>query len=305
MAIKRDVKVVIANDISRVEEMIYVFQHDRDIDLYFDIIENKFSFTGTQSESIIARSEDIMYAGLTVKKPSGEGFFRPVLPIQENRVLFHLEHSHTDDFNEIGTYELQIHLYDKFDNRVSIPPFSLEVKPLVVDNIAEIGSSKDAVVDYAVVDKSVVAKDEKVLFTIEHNGDTPYIKTVWKAGDIITEAKINNMEQGIENVSKALENLEIPSVEGLATEEYVNEQISNIDMSEFAKTDDVDSKIEEVQAKIDEIEIPSIEGLASEDFVTEKITEATDGLASENYVDEKIADIDFPETDLSNYPTRD
>ena len=305
MAIKRDVKVVIANDISRVEEMIYVFQHDRGIDLYFDIIENKFSFTGTQSESIIARSEDIMYAGLTVKKPSGEGFFRPVLPIQENRVLFHLEHSHTDDFNEIGTYELQIHLYDKFDNRVSIPPFSLEVKPLVVDNIAEIGSSKDAVVDYAVVDKSVVAKDEKVLFTIEHNGDTPYIKTVWKAGDIITEAKINNMEQGIENVSKALENLEIPSVEGLATEEYVNEQISNIDMSEFAKTDDVDSKIEEVQAKIDEIEIPSIEGLASEDFVTEKITEATDGLASENYVDEKIADIDFPETDLSNYPTRD
>ena len=111
MAIKRDVKVVIANDISRVEEMIYVFQHDRGIDLYFDIIENKFSFTGTQSESIIARSEDIMYAGLTVKKPSGEGFFRPVLPIQENRVLFHLEHSHTDvhmSFKYIYTINLII-----------------------------------------------------------------------------------------------------------------------------------------------------------------------------------------------------
>lgn len=232
MAIKRDVKVVIANDTSKLEELIYVYQNDRGIDLYFNIIENKFAFTGMQSENIIAKNDEIMYAGLTVRRPDGTGFFRPVLPIEENIVVFRIEHEHTNDFEEVGIYELQIHLYDKFDNRVSLPQFQLEVKPLIVDGIDEIvaNANTDAVVGYGIVGKSTIAED-KVLFTIEYNADTPYIRTEWKTGDIITEAKINNIELGIENLSKALQNLEIPSIEGLATEEYVDEAIKTISLT--------------------------------------------------------------------------
>ena len=102
MAIKRDVKVVIASEISKLEETIYVYQNDRGIDLCFDILQNKFAFTGTQSENIV-RANEIMYAGITIRKPSGEGIFRRVLPIEENKVIFRIEHEHTDEFSEIGT----------------------------------------------------------------------------------------------------------------------------------------------------------------------------------------------------------
>ena len=264
MAIKRNVKVVITNDVSKLSEAIYVYQNDRGIDLTFDIVENKFTFTGNQSENII-RANEIMYAGLTVKKPDSSGFFRRVLPIEENKVIFRIEREHTDDFAEIGTYQLQIHLYDKFDNRVSIPPFSLEVKPLVADGVAEI-TDAEATVDYGIVDVSVVGSD-KELFVIEYKNGEPYIRTEWKAGDVITASKINNMEAGIERASQALENLEIPSVEGLASEQFVTEAIAEANNT-------------------------------SKEYTDEKLIE------SKSYTDEAISNIEFPETDLSNYPTK-
>ena len=312
MAIKRDVKVVIVNEESKLQEHIYVYQNDRGIDLYFDIVENKFTFTGTQSENIISRNAEIMYAGLTVRKPDGTGFFRPILPIEENRVIFRIEHEHTNDFEEIGMYELQIHLYDKFDNRVSLPPFKLEVKPLVVDNVMEL--SKDATIDYAVIGKSVVAED--VLFVIEQRDTGAYIRTEWKAGDVITESKINNIERGIERVSTTLESLEIPSLDGLATEEFVRGQIadiqipdleglatedfvqqaiSNIDLSEFAKAEEVNAKIEEARTNLQsQIDTTNTELEAIKENVGNIEIPSIEGLATEQYVQDEIAKIDVP-----------
>lgn len=69
----------------------------------------------------------------------------------------------------------------------------------------------------------------------------------------------------------------IPSIEGLATEQFVLDEIAkvqvgdDVDLSGYAKLTDLDSKA-------DKSEIPSI-----------------DGLASEEYVDEKIAEIEIPE----------
>lgn len=228
MAIKRDVKVVIANELSKIDDSIYVYQHDRGIDLYFDIQEHKFSFTGTQASSLVRKTE-AMYAGITVKKPDGTGFFRPVLPILDEKVLFRIEHEHTNDFEEIGIYKLQIHLYDKFNNRVSIPPFELEVKPLVVDNVRESEEevSTDAIIDYAVVDVSTVV-DDNALFTIEKVGDASYVKTTWKSGDVITASKMNNIEDAIERLANTINQIEIPSIDGLATEEYVDEAIRTL-----------------------------------------------------------------------------
>ena len=108
--------------------------------------------------------------------------------------------------------------------------------------------------------------------------------------------------------------LNIPSVEGLASESYVNEKVAAI---EIPSTEGFATK-EELNA----LNIPSVEGLASESYVDEKVaaieipsTEgfatkeelnalnipSVEGLASESYVDEKVAAIEIPEVDLSNY----
>ena len=316
MAIERNVKVVIAGENAKLEESIYVYQHDRGIDLTFDILQNKFSFTGQQSENII-RNNEIMYAGLTIKKPSGEGFFRPILPILENKVVFRIEHSFTNDFDEIGMYTLQIHLYDKFDNRISIPPFKLEVKPLIVDGIDEI-DGKTARADEAIVDVSVVAED-KELFIIEYTDGQGYVKTEWKAGEVITASRLNNLESGIENAFKALEELEIPSIEGLATEDFVNAQIAlskeeleallesnKTELEDLVETtkEELEGQMqsirEELEQVVSDIEIPSIDGLASEEFVEEKVNSAKEELKGQiddtkSELEEAIGNIEIPD----------
>ena len=68
---------------------------------------------------------------------------------------------------------------------------------------------------------------------------------------------------------------EIPSINGLATEQYVNN-------------------------KIEELDIPSIEGLATETYVTDEISKinipSLEGLATENFVTDEINKIKIPTT---------
>lgn len=84
----------------------------------------------------------------------------------------------------------------------------------------------------------------------------------------------------------------IPDTAGLATEQFVIQQVSGIDLSPYALKQD----------------IPSTDGFATETYVTESIKAnkpdlapyalkedipSTSGLASEKYVDDAIDDIDF------------
>ncbi|MBO7124372.1 MAG: hypothetical protein J6V74_00835, partial [Bacteroidales bacterium] len=87
----------------------------------------------------------------------------------------------------------------------------------------------------------------------------------------------------------------IPSVDGLASEEFVNEKVDGlattayVDEQVASKTNvqaDWNEADEESDAYIkNKPAIPSVDGLASEEFVNEKV----DGLATTAYVDEQVA----------------
>ena len=97
-------------------------------------------------------------------------------------------------------------------------------------------------------------------------------------------------EAGDANLQGQIDAIEIPSLDGYATEEWVSGQIDAIpdtDLTAYAKTDYVDAADASLQQQIDAIEIPSLEGYATE-----------------NYVDNAINAIEFPETDLSDYYTK-
>ena len=105
------------------------------------------------------------------------------------------------------------------------------------------------------------------------------------------EAKIPSIE-GLLKSSEAAETYQpkgdyalksdVPSIDGLASETYVNEQISKI-------------------------EIPSTESLATKDEVkaVEDKIPSIDGLATEKYVDDAISAIENPTVDLTGYATEE
>ena len=82
------------------------------------------------------------------------------------------------------------------------------------------------------------------------------------------------------------------SLEGLATEQFVTDRISEIQIPE---TDHLATK-EEVNEIVKQI--PSIDGLATETYVDEKVAAievpSVEGLASEQFVTDKIAEIEIP-----------
>ena len=119
---------------------------------------------------------------------------------------------------------------------------------------------------------------------------------------------------------------DLPSIEGLASESYVKEQIQQIefpktDLTGYATEDYVNHKIAEAQLnkeevdlsnfytksevdqKIDSIDIPEVDltGLATEQFVKETVQKidipSIKGLASEDYVNKRIEEINIPSTD--------
>jgi len=83
----------------------------------------------------------------------------------------------------------------------------------------------------------------------------------------------------------------IPSVDGFATETFVTEQVGNIDLTPYATTEDVSTALAD---KADKTEIPSMVGYATEQYVDNAVADVSvdlTGYATESYVDEHDASV--------------
>lgn len=163
--------------------------------------------------------------------------------------------------------------------------------------------------------------DEKIANAINELGLSDYV-TEEELQQALNEIQIPSTDglASEEYVQNQIAQIQIPSTEGLATEQYVDKNIAAIDLSKYATKD----------------EIPSIEGFATEEYVrthisnlinsapetldtlgeialaiennqevVDALNEAIGGKADKTYVDEAIAQIDIPEVDLTGLATED
>jgi len=147
-----------------------------------------------------------------------------------------------------------------------------------------------------------------------------------KAGlSVVKNAAVNEYRELIVSYNDLADKPEIPNIEGLATENFVNEGLANkvdkaegkslIDDAEIARLADVDNyddaEIRGILANkadkselfnkdyndlVNKPEIPSIEGLASENFVNEGLTNKVDKVEGKSLVDDaeiaRLANVD-------------
>lgn len=144
--------------------------------------------------------------------------------------------------------------------------------------------------------------------TLENYATETYVKNA------IAEAELNDKEVDLSGYATQddLKQLEakIPSVEGLATEEFVDEKIDNLvipDVSGFATK-------EELEEAVNNIEHPSVDltGYATEEFVNTSIANIPKTDLSNYYNKEEtdtaiktaVDGIEIPEVDLTSYATQ-
>jgi hypothetical protein len=93
-------------------------------------------------------------------------------------------------------------------------------------------------------------------------------------------------------IKEAVDTIEIPSVEGLATESYVNDKVAAIKIPEAV------TKVSELENDLGYLTEQSLEPYAKKSELP-----SLEGVASEEFVRESISAIEFPEPDMSSYST--
>ena len=129
MALTKDLEIKINGDKANFTEKFYIYQNDRGIELNIKISMPKLQIS-KKNTSLLAELEGAS-GGAIILKPNGDVVGQKDIVIADNVIKFTITHELTDELDEIGMYQVQFHLYDGEDNRITIPPVEFEVKGLI------------------------------------------------------------------------------------------------------------------------------------------------------------------------------
>ena len=185
MAISKTLIVTLNQDKAKPREKFFIYRNDVGVDIYIELSNLTYQFDN--------KKNNFKHANALFKTPTDKVVAVNSLNIENNRVVFSFTSEIIKNMQIIGKYELQIQLFDSSRNRITLPIINFEVKEPLEETVA----GQEARVDYAYVERDVVARevDSVALFSMEDG----YIKTVWVTGDLITASRLNNMEDGIYN----------------------------------------------------------------------------------------------------------
>ena len=243
MLIRRNVKLTIRDKQSFLDEDLYFYQNDRNINILFEIYNFKFDFIKASSiEENIIQKTNPSYSTIRIIKPSGSQILIYKCPIENNLIHFYFT---LENYNEIGTYELQITLHDnnfteESEGRISIPPITFDILEPIFDDTGLIGS-EDGIVGEGDVSNEA---GTTIITDCEIKGDYLTREEIipgsglyeWKIGDYISDGRLNA-------IHSAILNLEKNSVTG---NEYIINIINN-------NMNNINEQIEEINEKIDNI----------------------------------------------------
>ena len=145
-----------------------------------------------------------MYAQLIILRPHAVSLFTEPSLVEGDNVIFLITADMIDEIIETGSYTIQVRLFDDNMNaRITLPPCEdvlCIADPIIVD--------ESSVINVALVDAAPIAYAEMTELEIFlTNGE--YIKTDWKTGDIITETKMDKIEEALRQIS--LKVMELPN----------------------------------------------------------------------------------------------
>jgi hypothetical protein len=216
------------NNGSRVEQPVVLYKGDKNIEIQFAIKNNPFKYKAGM---------DVTYGQLVIKRQSTTPIFSEVAKVSNGKILFIVTGDMIDELSELGNYDFQIRLInaDK-TSRGTLPPVTAGI--IIKAPMCE--EEQDSV-NYTVVNKAKATTSEP-LNVFDNKGD--YIKTEWKDGDLITDAKLNKIEDALYEINAKEVHVEV-DLSGLATEDYVNDAIAeahanaDFDLSEYITDDEL------------------------------------------------------------------
>ena len=189
--------ITIAKNTATLDEDIYLFRLDKNIELHFSLVNNKYKFEKSDLNNIIAQT-NAAYFQVRLYKSDEIKYTFAIQATQDGVAILTITDDLIDDPIELGDYDFQISLLDADKtSMVSMPIVSKQLhvcEPLV---------SEDAVMGKAVLGLSKAAKGEiKNAFDSQGN----YIREIHNDGEVISAQLFNKFEEALETNTKAIKN---------------------------------------------------------------------------------------------------
>lgn len=184
--------LTIANNTATLDEDIYLYRLDKNVELYFTIVNNKYRFDKSDLNNIIIKT-NASYFQMRLCKDAEVKYTFAIQPTEDGKAILTITDDLIDEPIEVGDYDFQISLLDADkSSMVSMPIVSkqLHVCEPLVDTVSE------STIDTAEIDTAMVMDtDDDDLPVVDSTGK--YIPTMWNTKDIISKAKMTHIEQGI------------------------------------------------------------------------------------------------------------
>lgn len=176
------VNMTIGDYSSTCDNKILLYRGDKNVEIRIVMKGNKFTVL------------DSTYAQMIIKRPSATSVFSEPAPIQNDTVVFVITEDMIDELKEIGEYTFQVRLYDDtMTARATLPPCNSALiieRPIAVEG--------EAAVNLAVVnDSAVMLADTTISEEDIFTEDNKYNRTIWVDGDLITDARLNKIEDAL------------------------------------------------------------------------------------------------------------
>lgn len=181
---KKEYSIIINKQKSILNRQLSIFQHDKGVDIYFKLMDTDY----------LDLSSNYLLSDIVLVSPLKKQIKSDIVPIIDNKILFTINNEIMNQIDEIGDYHVHIRIYDDKGGRIKLPHFIMSVEECEVDD----DDLSYGTVDGTAIDNTKVAKYGKELKTF--NDDGSYNRTVWISGDIITDSKLNKLEQATSEI---------------------------------------------------------------------------------------------------------
>ena len=189
--ISKDCTITIDKGNASVDEDVYLYKNDMNIQILFTIVNNKYRYTkNTAIDNIIANNK-ASYAQVKFKKGDIEIDFEEQ-ETKDGAVVLLIKKELIDEDTELGDYSIQIRLFDENKTSViTLPPVEncIHIQRPLFEKAGEDTNEDTNIVDQALTDMAVVTYAEPISAT---NSDGTYNKKTWISKEKITTAELNS-----------------------------------------------------------------------------------------------------------------
>lgn len=170
------------------DSKVILYRGDKNVDIEFTLKSVDYVLT------------ESAFAQLILTRPYATSVFSEIFKIGNNKVIVRITGDMIDELNEKESYAIQIRLFDSERvAQVTLPPCYDVIcvrEPIAVERT----DGDEALVNLAKVNYALTGRNSERIGDIFTDGI--YNKTIWYDGDLITDGRLNKVEDALYSISR-------------------------------------------------------------------------------------------------------